>query len=408
MLTSKYSNTRHPQYTQGLTLVELVISLGITGITVLAGGAMWNAHNKSAEKLSALIETNIEAAIAEKVLFSDIRDSEASFHLLRLGDDSNLNFFDLANDVACQCQTNLTLNKLSNCPLSSWTPSSGSKQPCERTLTMRGSQLGQGSSCTMAETGPFFLLVGSAPPYGSAFLINPRDFYDFTPVTINGSGTMTYRGLGRIGPSGNPAIDQSLNVLESNPVSFWGNSSGKLVALMVALPMREHGTNGQPIPTTFPRMASFLGTPSGTMLQKFNRNLGVTLNFTSPLDANDPNVTNRVFNSDDDFFRRMPLAGGTAPRVLARQLKLVKYELTQDGAPPTLTDPCPKYNLVRSEYELSCSAPVNVVPGDKDGGCFSTKVVLAKDVEELRFFRKISDSAFRYIVKLRKKARLGS
>ena len=355
---------------QGLTLVELMVSVGIVAITTFTAGSLWTIYSKNLQKFNSIIDTQIETTLAERVIYSDIRAAELSFHVLQMpGDTTSLasqNFFDLAKDLRCVC-TNQTGT---SCASWQWNYE-GTTGNCERSFRLVP------KTATASKT--FYLLVEDRQA-GAAFPFYVAEAYNATPPVSPGqAGALTYQGLARTRGTlgGTRPLDETAKMVNGG-VAFWGPSAKKLVLLNVPLPLRALRADGTIDAGSFPRMASFLGKPSGDdLLPISSPSSSLVLGGEHPLSRTA--ATN--FPSVDQFFRRMPLLAGIAAQVLVRAVTLVKYEINDNG------------DLMRSEFDPTSNAANPFLPAVK----------LAASVDYVQFSRQVNESAIRFVVKLKRK-----
>ncbi len=95
----------------GFTLVETLITMGLTGALALASYGIYNYNRRETNRLGEDIQATISKYGGGKVINLDLMSAEPSFNYLNIKDDANRPFFVLAPNELCtsECDRTLTL-----------------------------------------------------------------------------------------------------------------------------------------------------------------------------------------------------------------------------------------------------------------------------------------------------------
>ena len=317
------------QKQKGFTLPEILIAVAMFAMLGLFTASVMNDLNKMNQQAQKEVEGQTDISLATLYLTKILKSSKPSFNnLINQKDDNGKEFFDFYSDV----------------PTSQW------KDVKEETRTF-----------TMSEkTGQLeFYAFTEDPKQKDAIAYDPRTAYDDVDPVIgmNTSAVLVYRGL------------DGANFMTKRYPDLW--VTGQAFLLRVPIPLRFVPADGviSMEAGSVPRELSFIGLVSGKTLS------------TSSLDSkslshlwNHQPVDGSVVNNPDDFFRKIPSVGGSAPLVLIDAIRLMRISMEKNAAG--------RYDLFLSEF--------------KDGN-FDSKVFVGTNIKELVLSREsVSRSILRY------------
>jgi len=150
---------------KGLTITELLISIGLSSIVGLGVFEALKDSNEWQKKFSSKMDDRIEANLADKLILRDLRAAGPSMNNLKIADDKNLNFYDFEPDRSTTFYRGQTT--------------------VSRTVTLK-----EGGNTTM-----YFLAFDDLR--GKGLFADAVTFFEVSPplADINQPATLTYRGL---------------------------------------------------------------------------------------------------------------------------------------------------------------------------------------------------------------------
>lgn len=273
---------------RGYTLIEMAVSLGLITIVIVTSSLLVFYFNKRVRTLSALQDSETEAVSALKIIKTDIEGSFVSFNNLKTVDDMGREFYELKSDVSNSMVTALDR---------------------ERIITLNPSA-----------KVPYLDMIVTDKELPNPFLYEPVKAYKVNAATnINKSGALSFISLNK---------GDYVSSLNKN---FW--KQGSYVMLYTPLSLSPPT---QPKRTS--RWPAYLGAINGSSLSL--ETVDNMFNNTHPIFPNKV-----VFNNEDSFLRNLPAAGGAAPAVFVKRVKVLRYYIQ-----PTTYKTKPAYQLVRSTW----------------------------------------------------------
>jgi len=263
---------------RGLTIIELLISLGIASVGISLVALTQVSVIKEQTSMMKKLEANIDETLAERILFNDFNGLDPSYNNLNIKDQNGLLFFDFYPDV----------------------PEDSLKSKKERELTLSPSG-----------TKVFYILTQDRSA-GSLLIYDPVMAYDVGPSSpdFNVAATLNFKSLNKN------------NWVGTQRPGFW--VPGKFLMLDTPAKVRAVKQGVLDLQIT-PRSPIFVGSVNGQNL------IPLTGEFASLVIKTDPD-SGAVIDSADTFLRNVPSLGGGQSLVRLRSVKLVKYEIVKDKA----------------------------------------------------------------------------
>lgn len=268
-----------PLNNKGLSLVELLVAVGILGISALVVGSTQVMINRELTNSEKVIQSKIESLTGEKLLFFDLQSANVSFNNVLIRDDNSKNFFDYIPDLPISASSN--------------------SEP-ERKITLSTKE---GSN----KTEIVFLM--DDPSLGPVLVYDPSAAYKIgeAPADLNTPASLTFEGLNR------------KEWIANQRENFW--KTAHLLMLDTTARIRSmFGTVDMKVP---PRSPIFVGKVNGDNLSA-DAILKKYLNVTHP-------ETGQEIGDADTFLRTVPSAGGGIPTVRIRAITAIRYSVENTG-----------------------------------------------------------------------------
>lgn len=281
---------------KGFTAVEVVVGIGLMAAvtTIVVSTQLFVSQDQI--KLRDKMEDSIDTSLAERVVFSDLNNSDPSYNNINIMDDKGFPFFDYYPDVP--------VNSLKN------------KPEREITLTSEGSR------------SEFFIMVQDIKA-GPLMNYDPTVAYNIgpTPSDFNASASLEFQTLNQN------------NWVKNQRKKFWVD--GKI--LMLDTPARIRPMNsatGAVDLNIAPRSSIFVGSVAG-------QNINLDYNMKPYLNIKHPETGVDVANADT-FLRTVPAMSGGIPLIRLRAVRFIKYYLVKYEDKKYATKPA---YLYKSTYE---------------------------------------------------------
>ncbi len=345
----------------GFTIVEMLITAGLTGALALASYGLYNYNRRETNRLGEDVQATISKYGGGKVLNLDLMSAEPSFNYLNIKDDNGRPFFVLAPNELCSDR-------------------------CDRTVTLKVNPA-SGKSKSI-----FFMVRKGYRDEMLKFEIIPERAFD---------SAATYRGINK------DFADSSLSISKSNlgPASPWeANRVLLLTSAMSFYDCRNSVLGGSAcnITCTPPGSCDFVGkrplrflgkvTSNESDLQEisvrgqgdlFNRDYKICRPDASMLCSSTIDIGN--IRSAETFMKNLPYLPGMDNRAYLSPVEIIEYYLKK----PTFASPDHQTQLIRTRFKLSGSELVADV---------TTPIVTG--VQEIIFKRRnISNPLIEYRIK---------
>lgn len=335
--------------TQGFTLLETMVSMGIFTVTLLAASSLSYYVQKSNNKIASSIGAQSNKLVTERSFYSDLRDSESNYQLLSVADDNGKNFNDFIPDLPC----------ISN---------------CDRTFTLDiyGRKL-------------FYTFIQQ----GIEIKYDPSRAYAKGNISANG-----FLGINNGGyvQAANEALDPE--VKSGIKKGVWPtdvSKSNQLFLLNSPIFLRPL-KDGIPDSTAVPRQLTYIGTVNQNRTTLENdpgltsvlNGSGFSLLNTHPMQVSTPTLPSAPYtvSSPHLFFFNLPALAGVSPVTFLKAIKLVRYNAKKRVDQGTGSE---VGILTREEYD----------PFTKR---FGQEIMLISPFSKVVFKRKVNSPAITFIV----------
>lgn len=278
----------------GFTAIELVMGIGVVAILTTVIITTQLMVTKEQMSLQNKLEESIDTNLAERIVFRDLSNIDASYNNLKMKDDAGLGFFDFYPDV----------------------PASSLPSQLSRQVSLR-----------LGGKTEFYLLVQDQNA-GALMNYDPTAAYDIGPIPkdFNTSASLVFQGLNKN------------SWIERQRPEFW--KKGRLLMLDTPARLRPLKVDGFVDMTIPPRSPVFVGSVNGVQLN-IDGTVKAMLNLT------DPETGDEITNADE-FLRRAPSLGGGQPLIRLRAVRLIKYYLEKENRSGRLVKAA---NLYKTVYE---------------------------------------------------------
>ncbi len=315
---------------KGFTLIETLVTLGLTGGLALASYALYNFNRRETNRLGEDIQATISRYGGGKVLNLDLMGAEPSFNFLSIKEDADKGgkpFFVLAPSELCS-------------------------RECDRTLTLKVAP-GAGQSKSI-----FFLVRKGYKDEMVKFAVDPKDAFDGT----------TYKGINK------NFADPGQSISKSNigPESPWEADRVLLLTSEMSFFDRHNSIRGtiandvHSVSCNPPGSCDFMGKRPMRFLGKVNSAASdleqITVRGQSGLLQREyqicrPDVSMTCSSTIDiglvlsakTFMEKLPYLPGMDNRAYLSPVELVEYYLKK----PSFASPDHQTQLIRTRYKLS-------------------------------------------------------
>ncbi|WP_295900491.1 hypothetical protein [uncultured Bdellovibrio sp.] len=259
---------------KGFTAVEVVVGIGLMAALTMVIVSTQLFVSKDQAQLKDKLEDSIDTNLAERVIFSDLNNSDPSYNNVNLKDDKGLSFFDYYPDV----------------------PQNALKGKIERdiVLTPTGNRT------------DFYIMVQDVKS-GALLNYDPPAAYNIGPVPadFNLSATLEFQTVNHN------------NFVKNQRKEFWVD--GKILMLDTPARIRPMDGLGNVDLTVAPRSPIFVGSVKG---QRMDMDIAIKgfLNIKHP-------ETGIEITTADSFLRTIPSMGGGIPLVRLRPVRFIRYYL---------------------------------------------------------------------------------
>lgn len=262
---------------KGYTLVEFAITVGLTAIVASFIATSMVSYNTYKQQMMNSFEQSQDVTGGQRIILSDLKNSEISYNNLTMVDDDNRAFFDYIPDVGSQFSAATTT----------------------RTKTLKA-------------PGDTFYLLENDLSAGPLLVYDPVAAYSVgaTPADPNAAASLNYVSL-----------NQNSWVTSRRPY-FW--REGQLLMLDTPALIRPTTALGVDYAHA-PRSPVFVGAIQSQDFKSVSDLLAL-INMTHP-------ETGQAIRSADEFLRTTPAVGGGQSLVRLRAVKLVKYHLESHPEP---------------------------------------------------------------------------
>ncbi|WP_413287573.1 type IV pilus modification PilV family protein [Bdellovibrio sp. HCB337] len=281
--------------TQGFTIVEVLVAVGIAAVGLGLVASTQMSMIKDHIRMRKTLEANIDETLAERILFNDFNGLDPAYNNLNVKDDAGLLFFDYYPDIP---ENSLTARK-------------------DRELTLA------------LDGRTEFYIITQDRSAGSLLIYDPVMAYNVgpSPANFNIAADLSFISLNQ------------KNWIGAQRPGFWIPNK----TLMLDTPAKIRGVaNGKVDLKIPPRSPIFMGSVSGGSL---NPVVGV---MASMLIKTHPG-SGTLINSADDFLRNVPSIGGGQSIVRLRAIKIVRYHIEKSKLVTGFKEP--PANLYRTTYE---------------------------------------------------------
>lgn len=284
----------------GVTIMELLVTLGVVGLFTLIVMQFLNDQTRQAKKIEDAIEYKIDSLLSDKVILKDYRLASPSINQLSIPDNNNLGFYDF--DAT-------TDGMLYN--------SNGRKF---RVLTLDQSN---------ALSKRMYVLIQDTTR-GNIVYADPVIAYDIgnSPTDLNAPAPLTYVGLNRdnfLSTRNSRLLSSLLYIDSSGLMSVTANNKASRSAAFIGFSTADTADVISP------------GLPDNIFVPKiYSKNTQGEEIVYSP-------------NNFDEFLRNLPPAGAAGSNIRIMPVKLIRYELECTTTPNNN----PTCDFFRSEWNGS-------------------------------------------------------
>ena len=275
---------------KGFSVVELMLAIALSGMVLLAFLDVMQYMRILENKVRIKADSRTTQTLGERFLWMALKSAAPSFNNVPLADDNGRNFYALNRDVAS-----------GTLPAASLT----------RVYTMN---LKAGSKTTFLAMISDNTVSSAKDGYAEAIFLDPTKFYNITltasPSTTGLSWTMFRDYVGAMNPNFLVKTTQAIEIYI--PSTF--RDAGASVA-------------------TMPKSTSYF-----IRCDNNHANACATEHFNGLISFRNAQNSAVVINSFDDYLKTMPSASGGIPPLVARVVKLIRYELRKTNIQSYGTD----------------------------------------------------------------------
>lgn len=272
----KYNN-------RGFSLVELCVAIAVSGMVLLALMDVMQYIKVMENKVRVKTDARTTESVGERYFWMGLKNAAPSFNNLVVADDGGKNFFDLNRDI----------------PGSSPVPTAN-----QRTLTM--------NLTTGVRTFNALLSVSTSAQvnngYPEVMFLDPVKFYDIVLASQPSSVTVNWSKFRDFVNANNP------NFLAANT---------QVLEVYVPSTIRNVGADTSTMPNSTSYFLRCSNVPSTECPAE---NFGGLVSFKNAAN-NTVSIT-----SFDNYLKTIPSSSGGIPPVLARVVRMVRYELKANTA----------------------------------------------------------------------------